>query len=89
MEEDPTAPDIPMPDTDIPVKNHVNRMNHQLYNILKTQKTTLDMSRTGGPRNPLTILKPLKPNAMDDYDKAVKKQRMKAREGKKFVEVRS
>jgi len=77
-------------------RHHVNRMNHQLYNILKTPTTEqtaeyrmLDLSRTGGPSNPLTIMKPLKPNQLDDYDKAVKRRRTKAREGKKFVEVRS
>jgi len=71
-------------------------MNHQLYNILRAptaeqiaEYRTLDMTRTGGPNNPLTILKPLKPNALDEYDKAVLKRKMKARGGVKFVEVRT
>ena len=90
MDEDPTVPDIAM-------KGHVNGRNHQLYNIpiykpaqgagQRRRRTVEEM--TGGMRNPLTIVKPLKPNALDGYDKAVKKQRTKARGGKKFVEVRT
>jgi hypothetical protein len=102
MEKYPGAPDIDAPPTTPapdPARPHVNRMNHQLYNILRTnnqpteeQKAAyeeLDKRRTGGPSNPLTIMKPLKPSPLDDYDKAVKRRRTKARGGEKFVEVRS
>jgi hypothetical protein len=90
MDEDPTVPDILG-------KGHVNSKNHQLYNVPiykqvkgvgQQRRRTVEES-TGGMKNPLTIVKPLKPNALDEYDKAVKKQRTKARGGKKFVEVRT
>ena len=90
MEEDPTVPDIL-------TKQHVNGKNHQLYNVpiyTPVKGTGQQKRRTveeiaGGSSNPLTIIKPLKPSPLDNYDKAVKRDRRKARGGEKFVEVRS
>lgn len=95
--ETPDAPDAPIPSVYKPMKQHVNGKNHQLYNVpIYTPMKGVGQQRrlrveeiSGGPKNPLTIMKPLKPNAMDDYDKAVKSRKKKARGGQKFVEVRS
>ena len=66
----------------------LNAAPHLFHEFQTTQQSLREARSAFSDRNnPLTILKPLKPNALDDYDAAVKKNSMRLREGKPFVRV--
>ena len=71
-------------------------MSHSLFNAAPhiynpfrvTQESLSEAKRAFTSKShPMAILKPLKPNAMDDYDAAVKKNSMRLRGGAPWVRV--
>ena len=66
----------------------LNSAAHIYHPFRVTQESQAEAKKAFSSKsNPLAIMKPLKPNAMDDYDAAVKKNSMRLRGGAPWVRV--
>jgi hypothetical protein len=76
------------------IARNVKNRNQQPLNPMPTEQqkrqySKLDLTPTGGKYNPLTIIKPLKPNSLDIYDSEIAQQRKNARGSNSWVMVKN